>query len=142
MNKWRNRFLEMAAVVGGWSKDDSTKVGAVVTDSRNRVISLGFNGFPHGVCDDAVPRDEKLRRTVHAEVNAILTAGRDLEGCTIYVTAPPCAQCTAKLIQAGIKTVVCFEGRADFVARWAEDLASSEQMLREAGVTLSKVERP
>lgn len=141
MNKWRDRFLDMALLVGSWSKDESSRVGCVITDTRNRVVSLGYNGPPHGVEDSDMTRDEKLRRTIHAEANALLHAKQDLEGCTAYVTHPPCAQCTAKLIQSGIKTVYYFEGRDDFVSRWKDDLDSSEAMMKEANVTFYKVGR-
>ena len=142
MNKWRDRFLEMATLVGSWSKDNSSRVGSVITDQRNRVVSLGYNGPPHGVEDAEMSREEKLRRTIHAEANALLHSKQDLEGCTVYVTHPPCAQCTAKLIQAGIKTIHYYEGRHDFVERWKEDLDSSEAMMTEAGVQFFKVSRP
>jgi dCMP deaminase len=142
MNKWRDRFLEMTTLIGSWSKDDSTKVGAVITDAKNRVISIGFNGFPHGVKDGETDRSERLRRTCHAEVNAILFAKQDLDGYSLYVSHPPCSQCTAKLIQAGIKTVHYYEGRHDFIERWKEDLDSSEAMMTEAGVQFFKVARP
>ena len=93
--KWDYRFLDLAAVVASWSKDGSTKVGAVITDPDHRVVSLGFNGFPRGLDDVDLPREEKLRRTLHAEENALLFASRPLDGCSIFVTHPPCARCAA-----------------------------------------------
>lgn len=48
LKKWNMRFLEMAKMVGSWSKDPSTQVGAVIVDDDRRVISLGYNGFPKG----------------------------------------------------------------------------------------------
>lgn len=87
LRKWDARHLEMAHHVSAWSKDPSTKVGARITDSRNRVISEGFNGPPRGVQDDpTVDRETKLRRTIHAERNAILFARQALTGTTLYVT--------------------------------------------------------
>ena len=50
--KWDKRFLELAKLVGSWSKDPSTKVGAVIVDCNNRIISVGYNGFPKGVKDN------------------------------------------------------------------------------------------
>ena len=108
-DKWDARFLEQAELIAGWSKDPSTGVGAVIVDPKNRVVSQGFNGFPRACADDAdllADRDEKLRRTLHAEQNALLFAHRSVEGCTVYVTHPPCARCAAMLIQSGIKRVV------------------------------------
>lgn len=135
--KWDHRMLQMAALTATWSKDPSTRVGAVITDGANRIISQGYNGLPRGVSDDPAvlaDRDEKLRRTIHAEMNAVLFAGRPLTGCTIYVTHAPCARCAAVLIQAGIRRVVALDRVLG--GHWAADLKSSEQMLLEAGVQI------
>src|SRR4051812_38103493 len=86
-HKWDMRFLELAAHVAGWSKDPSTKTGAVITDTRGSVISMGFNGFPMGVADtiDRLnDRETKYQMIVHCERNAIIFAQRDLSGCTLY----------------------------------------------------------
>ena len=57
LKKWNMRFLEMAKMVGSWSKDPSTQVGAVIVDDDRRVISLGYNGFPKGVADNQIIYD-------------------------------------------------------------------------------------
>ena len=135
--KWDTRMLQLAALTATWSKDPSTKVGAVITDSAHRVVSQGYNGLPRGVSDDPAVlanRDEKLRRTIHAEMNAVLFAGRPLTGCTIYVTHPPCARCAAVLIQAGIRRVVTAD--RELGSHWAADLASARSMFAEAGITV------
>jgi len=139
--KWDRRFLDLAAHVAQWSKDASTQVGAVITDSRKRIVSIGFNGYPANVDDSNVPsREEKLRRTIHAERNAILFAGRDLAGCTIYVTHHPCAGCMATIIQAGIMRVVFPAPQGDFADRWKDDIRSAQEMAIEAEVILSSIE--
>lgn len=139
--KWDRRFLDLAANVAQWSKDASTQVGAVITDSRKRIVSVGFNGYPAGVDDSKVPsREEKLRRTIHAERNAILFAGRDLAGCTIYVTHHPCAVCMATIIQAGITRVVFPAPHGDFADRWKDHIRSAQEMAIEAEVILSSIE--
>lgn len=137
MSKWDRRFIGLANLVATWSKDPSTGVGAVIVDSKNRIVSMGFNGFPRAVQDDEAAlndRDEKLRRTIHAEENALLFAARPVEGFTIYVTHPPCARCAAKLIQAGIVRVVSRPPWNSFVERWAGDMRSASAMFIEAGV--------
>ena len=90
----------MAELVGSWSKDPSTQVGAVITHG-NRIVSVGFNGYPHGISDsaDTDDREMKLLKTLHAEENAILFAKRDLAGSDIWVTHFPCPNCAAKIIQ-------------------------------------------
>lgn len=140
MNKWDCRMLGIASLVATWSKDPSTGVGAVIVDEKNRVVSMGFNGFPRSVRDDDQilnNRDEKLRRTIHAEANAILFAGRSVEGCTIYVTHPPCAKCAATIIQAGIRRVVSRPPWNSFTERWADDIRSAAEMFAEADVSFN-----
>ena len=74
LKKWDLRFLEMARNAASWSKDPSTKVGAIIVDDDKRVISVGYNGFPKGVRDDERldDRQEKYKIIVHAERNALL----------------------------------------------------------------------
>ena len=135
--KWSIRFYQMACLVASWSKDPSTQVGAVITE-RNRIVSLGFNGYPHGISDSAETdsRDMKLLKTLHAEENAILFAKRDLTGCEIWVTHFPCPNCAAKIIQTGIKTVHCPEQSADFLSRWGDKIKISQEMFTQAGVAV------
>lgn len=57
ISKWAKRFYQMAELVASWSKDPSTQVGAVIT-KQNRIVSVGFNGYPHGV-SDSVDTDER-----------------------------------------------------------------------------------
>lgn len=123
MNIWDVRFLQMAAFVATWSKDPSTQVGAVVTDSFNRIVSLGYNGFPRGAADDhrLNIRQEKYKIVIHAEENAILNATGSVDGCSIFVTHPPCLHCCGILKQAGISRVVFEEPLPQFKERWHLD---------------------
>lgn len=135
---WDSRFLALAALVSTWSKDTSTKVAAILVDSKKRVVSVGFNGSPRGV-EDAGERARKIMRTVHAEANALHFANRDVEGCTIYVTHPPCANCASHLIQRGIKRVVFHKGSDDFLERWGENYNEALAMFYEADVRVDEV---
>ncbi|WP_163938031.1 dCMP deaminase family protein [Paraferrimonas sp. SM1919] len=137
LSKWSKRFYQMASLVASWSKDPSTQVGAVITE-KNRIVSLGFNGYPHGIADDAEidTRDLKYLKTLHAEENALLFARRDLTGCEIWVTHFPCPNCAAKIIQTGIKAVHCPEQSADFLSRWGEKIQLSQVMFDQAGVNV------
>lgn len=137
--KWDTRFLGLAAHISAWSKDPSSQVGAVITDG-NRIVSLGYNGFAAGVADTTErleDRHRKLNLTIHAEENALIFAKRDLRGCTVYVTHPPCPRCASKLIQEEIGRVVSIAPSADFLSRWADDLELSYEMYREAGVEIT-----
>ncbi|MES9846593.1 MAG: dCMP deaminase family protein [Candidatus Sedimenticola sp. PURPLELP] len=140
--KWDTRFLGLAAHTSAWSKDPSSQVGAVITDG-NRIVSLGYNGFAAGVVDAPerlVDRNTKLNLTIHAEENAMIFAKRDLTGCTVYVTHPPCPRCASKLIQEEIGRIVSIAPSEDFLSRWADDLELSMQMYREAGVEFKTYE--
>lgn len=144
MNKWDKRFIDMAHLVATWSKDPSTKVGAVLAEG-NRVISVGFNGFPRGTDDSPElyeNRERKYKRVLHAEQNAIAFAQRKLEWCTIYITHAPCSRCVAQIIQEGIKRIVCPNPWADndYMERWRLDVLETEAMCREAKVKLEYVD--
>ncbi len=147
--KWHGRFLDMAALVASWSKDPSTKCGAVIVRPDKTVASVGFNGFPKG-CDDNAElyanRDLKLARVVHAELNALLHAREDLTGYTMYTWppgfGPSCDRCTAHIIQAGISRVVHKVDRSDFASRWKEAAERGLQMYAEAGVEVVHVDHP
>ncbi len=138
MYKWTKRFLDLAWVVAGWSKDPSTQCGAVITDYRNRVISLGFNGYPRHVKDKGLSnREQKYLRIIHAEENAILFAQRDLKDCIMYVVPmPPCSLCAGKIIQAGIKKVITVKPKTDVERRWEEKIKVSCEMFNEAEVDI------
>lgn len=84
---WDDRFLELATVISSWSKDPSTQVGAVIVDDDNRVISIGYNGFPKGIKDDhrLSNRDLKYEMVVHAEANALLFANAPVKLSLIHI---------------------------------------------------------
>lgn len=131
---WDDRFLALAEHVAGWSKDPSTKVGAVIVSPDRRQITIGYNGFPQGIADDGrlLDREEKYALVVHAELNAILNAPTRPAGATLYVwPLAPCSACAAAIIQSGIKRVVCLPARQD---RWAASNHTAFQMFGEAGV--------
>lgn len=143
--KWDKRFLSVCELVSTWSKDPSTKVGAVITDTDNRIISMGYNGFPKGVADTPErlnDRDLKYKLIVHGETNALLFAKRDLTGCTLY-TYPfaSCSTCAGKVIQSGIKRVV-YPKLTDpgLIERWGKSLELTYQMFDEAGLERVEIE--
>ncbi len=142
--KWDRRFLELAKHISEYSKDPSTKVGAVIVDKQNRIISTGFNGFPKGVEDleeDYANREIKYLKVVHAEANALMFARQDLTGCTIY-TWPmmPCSTCGGLIIQSGIVRVVAPTLSLEHAERWGKNMKITAQMFDEAGVELVLVE--
>jgi dCMP deaminase len=133
--KWDARFLDLAAHVASWSKDPGTQVGAVIVRPDRTIASLGYNGFPRGVDDTYTTRDDKLLRTVHAEMNAILASRERLDGCTVYVyPLCPCSNCAAAIIQSGISTVVhpLMKPRPE----WELSFQASADMFAQAGVRM------
>jgi dCMP deaminase len=137
---WDRRFLRIAEEVASWSHDPGTKVGCVLVSDK-RMLSVGFNGFPHTLSDSLElyqDREYKLAVTVHAEANAILNAaknGAKTESCAAYVTFPPCSQCAAALIQAGVAKVVCPDP-ASAPERWRANFKLGNEMLYNSGVKL------
>jgi len=137
--KWQQRFMEMAFLCASWSKDPSSKVGAVITQG-NRIVSQGFNGYPHGVTDNPDnPRELKYQLTIHAEANALLHSKRDLTGCSIFATHYPCPNCTAMIIQSGITHIYVPEQNDDFLSRWSDQIAVSNTMIDEVGIVVTEV---
>ena len=140
---WDRRFMEMAKMVASWSKDPSTKVGAVIVHNR-KVVATGYNGFPPGIDDDTrlEDRSRKYPRIIHAEMNAILQAGHDARGATMYMFFPaggaPCANCTKHIIGAGITRLVVRTQRER--TQWADDQAISVDMIEEAGIIYRKMQ--
>jgi len=134
-------FMSMAYLVSMQSTDVSTHVGAVIVGTDNEVRSTGYNGFPRGVNDDVVERQEKPLKyswMEHAERNAIYNAARmglSVKGCTMFTNGFPCADCARAIIQSGIAVVVTDRVWDDHnPVRWAESLRISQDMFVEAGI--------
>lgn len=140
-DKWARRYLELAKHVSNWSKDPSTKTGAVITSPTNMIISLGYNGFPRGTKDTDTlyrHRETKYERILHSEVNAVLSAKVDLKNCTIYCyPLMPCARCAAQIIQAGISTVVFpYSQNTEVLERFKQSHEHAIDMFKEANISL------
>ncbi len=140
MSDWDMRFLALARHVAEWSKDRSRKVGCVIVGPDHEVRSLGYNGFPRGVNDDAAERYERPAKyswTEHAERNAIYNAARigvSLRGCTAYLPWYPCMDCARALVQAGIWRLVCGQEPDLNDPKWGADFAEVPNLLREGGI--------
>jgi dCMP deaminase len=139
-NKWDKRYLRLAREVSTWSKDPSSKIGAVAVGSKGQVLAQGYNGFCRGIKDrdDRYNnRETKYKFIVHAEQNLIYNAtynGTSLDGATLYVTGlPVCSECAKGVIQVGIKRVV-MPTESAFNETWKESWKFSSVMFSEAGV--------
>lgn len=120
--KWDIIWLDMCDwIAARMSKDPSTKTGCVIVDDLNRIISIGYNGFPRGVEDKPEwyeDRDIKYTLTCHNERNALDNAPCDVRGMTLYSSGHPCKECQKSIIQKGIRRVVWYKSDPAFMERW------------------------
>ncbi len=127
------------------SKDPNTQVGACIVNDDNRIVSVGYNGFPRGCSDEDFPwerkadnqNDTKYPFVCHAELNAILNSnGIGVKGSRIYVALFPCNECAKAIIQAGIKEIIYISDKYYDT----DNNRASRRMLAAAGVKLTKFE--
>ncbi len=142
---WDEYFMGVSKLSGFRSKDPNTQVGACIVGKDNRILSMGYNGFPNGCPDEDFPWDRegeeletKYPYVTHGELNAILNyRGGSLEGTKLYVSLFPCNECAKAIIQAGIKTVVYdsdkYNGTPSNIA--------AKKMFDAAGVTYYQYQR-
>ena len=139
---WDEYFMGVSLLASMRSKDPSTQVGACIVSDENKIMAVGYNGFPRGCSDDEFPwersaensNDTKYPFVCHAELNAILNAGgQNLTGARIFVALFPCNECAKAIIQSGIKEVIYISDKyADTPATKA-----SKMMFGAAGVKLT-----
>ena len=140
---WDEYFMGVAKLSAMRSKDPSTQVGACIVSQDNKILSMGYNGFPKGCSDDEFPWEKegemlntKYPFVVHAELNAILNAkGKDLSGCKIYVALFPCNECAKAIIQSGISEVVYLSDKYSNT----DSVKASKMMFKCAGVELRQL---
>ncbi|MCX7833275.1 MAG: dCMP deaminase family protein [Ignavibacteria bacterium] len=135
---WDEYFMGIALLSAYRSKDPNTKVGACIVDEKNKIVGIGYNGFPIGCSDDELPwekeapniNDTKYPYVVHAEANAILNSTKDLHGARMYVALFPCNECAKLIIQAGIKEVLYLSDKY----KDSDSVKASKKMFDMAGV--------
>ena len=134
MNRFDDKYLEMARVWASNSYCKRRQVGALIVKDR-MIISDGYNGTPSGfenICEDESGATKPY--VLHAEANAITKvakSGNSSQGATLYVTASPCLECAKLIIQAGIKRVVY---------RGEYRLTDGIDLLSRAGIEVEKVD--
>lgn len=139
---WDEYFMGLAHLSALRSKDPNTQVGACIVDSDNKVVSIGYNGFPRGIKDTELPwqregsfLETKYAYVVHAELNAILNSPRSVAGCTLYVSLFPCNECAKAIIQSGIKKIVYESDKYN----GTDGNVASKRMLDRAGVSYTQL---
>ncbi len=141
---WDQYFMGVAILSAMRSKDPTTQVGACIVNEKNRIVGIGYNGFPYGVEDDNFnwgKTDEWLESkypyVVHAEPNAILNATVPLHGAKLYVTLFPCNECAKLIIQSGIREIVYLEDKYHD----RESFIASRRMFDSSGVTYRQMDK-
>ena len=142
---WDEYFMGVSLLSGMRSKDPNTQVGACIVSEDNKILSMGYNGFPIGCSDEEFPWDRegdmvetKYAYVTHSELNAILNyRGGSLKGAKLYVSLFPCNECAKAIIQSGIKTVIYDDDKyADTPGN-----ICSRRMFDAAGVEYRKYQR-
>jgi len=143
---WERYFMDITHLVAKRSTCIRRQVGAILVKDK-RVLATGYNGAPSGIAhcidigcfreNNKVPSGERheLCRGSHAEQNAIVQAathGIPIKDAILFCTNLPCSICIKMIINAGIKTIFYEEGYPDNL---------SEELIREAGITLTKIEK-
>jgi dCMP deaminase len=141
---WDEYFMGIALLSAKRSKDPNTQVGACIVNEFNKIVGIGYNGFPIGCSDDELPWDRKSENinetkypyVVHAEANAILNSTKDLHGSRLYVALFPCNECAKLIIQSGIKEIIYLSDKyAD-----TDMVKASKHILNMAGVKLKQID--
>ncbi len=139
---WDRYFMGVALLSAMRSKDPKTQVGACIVNRKNRIVGIGYNGFPIGLDDDKYPwgseggfLDTKYPYVVHAEPNAILNSTVSLDEATLYVTLFPCHECAKLIIQSGIREIVYVEHKY----QEEESAQASMRMLKDAHVSCRRM---
>jgi dCMP deaminase len=138
--RWDMRFLQLADTVAQWSKDPKHKVGAVLVDDHQRIMGVGYNGFPDRCDDDprTLASDRKHEAMVHAEMNAILNCPVPTRGLTCYSTHSPCVTCQPMIVQAGLVRLVYWSP----TAAWQAKHPINSVIWGTRGITHRSVQRP
>lgn len=142
---WDEYFMGVAVLSSMRSKDPNTQVGACIVSDDNKIIGVGYNGFPRGCSDDTLPwaregewGETKYPYVCHAELNAILNCNNSslLRGSTLYVALFPCNECAKAVIQSGIKRIVYLSDKY----KDSDATKASKRMLDAAGVEYTHLE--
>lgn len=103
---WDEYFLSFAILASFRSPDARTQCGCIFTKD-NKILSVGYNGFPSKVDDKSLPNydENKYQYMIHSEMNAIYNAAGPLKGAKAYISGPPCSECIKAMWQCGITDI-------------------------------------
>ena len=144
-SKWDLRFMILAAEISKWSKDPSTKAGAVIVRPDRTVASLGYNGFPKQMPDTAelyLDRNAKYSRIIHCEMNALIHSREQVAGHTLYTYPFACCdRCVVHMVQAGISRFVFPEPTVEALSRWSDAFEKTKRYMDECRVAYLQIDQ-
>ena len=107
---WDQWFMSLAFLVSTRSPDPDTKHGSVLCNDRHQILGVGYNGYPRGCDDAAMPktRPQKYLSTIHSEVNCLHNSQNLMlfDRCSLYVTGFPCSNCFIQIAQNNVAEIV------------------------------------
>lgn len=129
---WIDYSMMIARVVSSRSQDPRVKVGAVALRGDNTICGVGYNGAPPGIDIDWENKSEKLKRVIHAEVNALVYV-KPSEAEKLIITKSPCLSCLQLIARHKIKYVVYCE-------KHKSTIKDAEKISKELGIELFQYE--
>lgn len=137
-------FMNIAIEVSRRSTCLRRQIGTIVVSDVGEIKSTGYNGNPRGLphCDEigcirdklGIPSGTRLETctAVHAEQNALIQAGTNARGSTLYSTIVPCPICARMILNAQIARVVYIDDYSDL---------AGVELLKQAGIKLTKLNK-
>lgn len=137
-------FMNIAIEVSRRSTCTRRQIGAIIVSDVGEIKSTGYNGNPRGLphCDEIgcirdklnIPSGTRLETctAVHAEQNALIQAGTNSRGSTMYSTIVPCPICARMILNSQISRVVYIDHYSDL---------SGVELLKQAGIKLTRLNK-
>jgi dCMP deaminase len=137
-------FMNIAIEVARRSTCTRRRIGAIIVSDVGEIKSTGYNGNPRGLphCHEIgcirdkldIPSGTRMETctAVHAEQNALIQAGANSKGSTMYSTLVPCPICARMILNAQIARVVYIGDYSDL---------TGVELLRQAGMKLTQLDK-
>jgi dCMP deaminase len=137
-------FMNIAIEVARRSTCTRRQIGALIVSDVGEIKSTGYNGNPRGLphCHEIgcirdklnIPSGTRLETctAVHAEQNALIQAGTNARGSTLYSTIVPCPICARMLLNAQVSRVVYIDDYSDL---------AGVELLKQAGTKITRLDK-
>lgn len=140
------KYLGLAWMIAGFSKDPDTQVGALIVDPEENVpLGWGYNGPPSTTKDNEVnwARPHKYDWIFHAEENAIFHSQKSVKGTHLYLTHIPCKKCMLTIAKHKISKVIFSNptiNEGSSLSKNSDGIAKTKEIARANGITLQPFE--